>query len=288
MLLRIRVRLPDRPGSLGKVARTLGAAGADVVQMTVLESDAGRALDDFTVAWPAGAGIDRLCDGLASIPGVETVGVWPTVEPQGAFPDAALIGQLAANPLEALPILTDAVPGILSADWAALVRLGSAPGGGALADAATPAGAGPGAGTWPAIGGRGGSGAGNERPAVTEAGGTPEAEPALIVGVDGEHPAGTVVHTSLGVGTDESIRIPDLRPLRARAFTGNDGTRYAVLPIAGGELALLVARVGAPPFHRTEVFRLAQLVSAAEAVIGSLLPALTEAVAPRAEVGDPA
>jgi hypothetical protein len=270
VLLRIRVRLPDRPGSLGKVARTLGAAGADVVQMTVLESDAGRALDDFTVAWPAGVGIDRLCGGLASIPGVETVGVWPTVEPQGAFPDAALIGQLAANPLEALPILTDAVPGILSADWAALLHLGSATGaGGAPADEA---------------GGTGGS----ERAAVTEPGGTPKDGPALVVGVDGERPGGTVVHTSLGAGTDEEIRIPDLRPLRARAFTGNDGTRYAVLPIAGGDLALLVARVGAPPFHRTEVFRLAQLVSAAEAVIGSLLPALTEAVAPRAEVGDPA
>ncbi|MFD0851823.1 ACT domain-containing protein, partial [Actinomadura adrarensis] len=42
MLLRIRVRLPDRPGSLGKVARILGAAGADVAQMAVLERDNGR------------------------------------------------------------------------------------------------------------------------------------------------------------------------------------------------------------------------------------------------------
>src|SRR5256885_5171687 len=84
MLLRIRVRLPDRPGSLGKVARILGAAGADVVQMAVLERVGGRALDDFTVAWPAGSSIDRLLDGLVHIPGVEVEGVWPTVEPHGA------------------------------------------------------------------------------------------------------------------------------------------------------------------------------------------------------------
>lgn len=216
MLLRIRVRLPDRPGSLGKVARILGAAGADVVQMAVLERDGGRALDDFTVAWPSGAGIERLCDGLAYIPGVEIIGVWPTVEPQGAFPDAALIGQLAANPGDGLIILADAVPAVLSADWAGLLRTG------------------------------GGEGA-------------EPAPPALL-------------HTSLGVLTDVSA--PDVHPLRPRAFTGEDGTQYAVVPIGGGELALLVARSGAPPFHRTEVFRLVQLISAAEAVLGDRLASM--------------
>ncbi|MFD0684670.1 amino acid-binding protein [Actinomadura fibrosa] len=127
MLLRIRVRLPDRPGSLGQVARTLGAAGADVVQMAVLERAEGRALDDFTVAWPAGAGIERLTGGLGSVPGVDVVGIWPTVEPQGAFPDATVIGQVAAVPERGAEILADAVPGILSADWAALAEDG--PGG---------------------------------------------------------------------------------------------------------------------------------------------------------------
>lgn len=211
MLLRIRVRLPDRPGSLGKVARILGAAGADVVQMAVLERDSGRALDDFTVAWPAGAGIERLCDGLASIPGVEIIGLWPTVEPQGAFPDAALVGQLAANRPEGLVILTDAVPGILSADWAGLVA-----------------------------------------------------------------PGGKLVHTSAGLLT--GIEVPELEPLRPRAFTGPDGTQYAVVPIAGSGLVLLVARTGAPLFHRTEVFRLTQLVTAAEAVLGDQLAAAADLV----------
>jgi hypothetical protein len=214
VLLRIRVRLPDRPGSLGKVARILGAAGADVVQMAVLERDAGRALDDFTVAWPSGAGIDRLCDGLAFIPGVDIEGVWPTVESQGAFPDAALVGQLAANPDGALVILADAVPSILSADWAGLVRV------------------------------------------------TP-----------GE---AILVHTSLGVFAD--IDLPEVHPLRPRSFTDQDGTQYAVAPIGEAGLAVLVARTAAPQFHRTEVFRLAQLVSATEAVLGSRLTLMAAAV----------
>ncbi|MEV3923801.1 ACT domain-containing protein [Actinomadura coerulea] len=204
MLLRIRVRLPDRPGSLGQVARTLGAAGADVVQMTVLERDNGRALDDFTVAWPAGADSERLAGGLGSVPGVEVVGIWPTAEPQGAFPDAAVIGQVAAVPERGLEVLADAVPAVLSADWAGLAEL------------------------------------------------------------KGEDEA-VLVHASSG-GEPGAV-LPELRPLRPRAFTAPDGTRFAVCPLAAGGLALVVARTGAPPFHRTEVFRLEQLAGAANAVL---------------------
>ncbi|MFC6935639.1 hypothetical protein ACFQHO_38685 [Actinomadura yumaensis] len=96
--------------------------------MAVLERDGGRALDDFTVAWPAGAGIDRLCEGLASVPGVDIVGVWPTAEPQGAFPDAAVIGQVAASPARGPMILADAVPALLSGDWAGLAETGGGDG----------------------------------------------------------------------------------------------------------------------------------------------------------------
>ncbi|MFI0348981.1 ACT domain-containing protein [Actinomadura sp. 9N407] len=202
MLLRIRVRLPDRPGSLGKVARLLGAAGADVVQMAVLERDNGRALDDFTVVWPAGADTGRLRDGLASVPGVETVGIWTTAEPHGAFPDAALIGQLAADPGRGAVTLADAVPALLSADWAGLARTGP------------------------------------ERAAL--------------------------VHASVGGLADAELA--DLEPVRPRAFTAGDGTEYAICPVQ--DLVLVVARRDAPPFHRSEVFRLAQLVGAAEAVLG--------------------
>ncbi|MFC4909819.1 ACT domain-containing protein [Actinomadura gamaensis] len=209
MLLRIRVRLPDRPGSLASVARTLGAAGADVVQMAVLERDGGRALDDFTVAWPAGAGTAGLRDGLTAIPGVAVAGIWPTVEPKGAHPDAALLGQLAADPARGTMTLADAVPALLSADWAALA-----------------------------------------------------ADHVLIYG-SLSAPAnapGYVYESALGEGWGG--------PSRARAFSG-DGFHFAACPVSDG-LDLLVARGGdAPPFHRTEVFRLDQLVVAARAVLAA-------------------
>ncbi|MFV2215774.1 ACT domain-containing protein [Actinomadura sp. LOL_016] len=214
MLLRIRVRLPDRPGTLGKVARTLGAAGADVAQMAVLERDNGRALDDFTVEWPAGAGIGRLVDGLGAVPGVEIVGVWPTVEPAGVHPDAAVIGQVAAVPDRGPQILADAVPGVLSADWAGLAEIAA----------------------------------------------------------DGE---AVLAHASVGgVLQDE---LPVLAPLRPRAFTAPDGAQYAICPLAAGRVVLVVARTGAPPFHRTEVYRLEQLVGAAETVLGAAPAGLVRA-----------
>jgi hypothetical protein len=149
-------------------------------------------------------GADRLVLVDAPVQGVAVVGVWPTQEPQGAFPDAAVIGQVGAVPERGMEILADAVPALLSADWAGL------------------------------------------------------AEPA------GEN-AAILVHAS--VGGVSGADLPGLEPLRPRAFTAPDGTQYAVCPLALGAVALVAARTGAPPFHRTEVFRLEQLAGAADAVL---------------------
>ncbi|AGL20139.1 amino acid-binding ACT domain-containing protein [Actinoplanes sp. N902-109] len=120
MLLRVRVTLPDRPGALGQVARTLGVAGADIVQVVVLERLGGRAVDDFTVVWPGAARVERLLAGLAAIPGVQVDGVWKAIgAPVSGGHDAELLAQVAANPQDGLATLVDAVPGLLAADWAA-------------------------------------------------------------------------------------------------------------------------------------------------------------------------
>lgn len=122
MLLRLRISLPDRPGALGRVTRTLGAIGADIVQMTVLEREAGRALDEFTVLWAGAMPPDRMAAGLETIQGVRVEAIWPTSVAPGAFADLDVLGHVAANPARAAITLADAAPGIFSADWAALVR----------------------------------------------------------------------------------------------------------------------------------------------------------------------
>ncbi|MDO3700396.1 amino acid-binding protein [Micromonospora sp. C28SCA-DRY-2] len=119
MLLRVRVTLPDRPGTLGQVARTMGVSGADIVQVVVLERLGGRAVDDFTVVWPGAARVERLLAGLAAIPGVRVDGVWRAIgAPTTTGQDAELLAQVAANPADGVATLVDAVPGLLAADWA--------------------------------------------------------------------------------------------------------------------------------------------------------------------------
>lgn len=117
MRLRIRVELPDRPGSLARVTQALGVVGADVTQIAVLDREPGRALDDVTVEWPSMAR-RRIAEALEMIPGVVVVGVWAAPAVAEAFPEVDLVAQLVRNPARAVATLADAVPALLAADWA--------------------------------------------------------------------------------------------------------------------------------------------------------------------------
>ncbi len=238
MLLRVRVTLPDRPGALGQVARTLGVAGADIVQVVVLERFGGRAVDDFTVVWPGSARVDRLLAGLAAIPGVQVDGMWRAIgQPVTGGHDAELLAQVAANPADGLAALVDAVPALLAADWAAA--------------AVVPA-------DWAARSGN--------MPRHT-----PTSEPHFAT--SGGEP--TVAYASWRAPAP--LRLPEVTPLRARPLTGPDDTRYAAAPFGRAGLVLLAARSAGeeelPPagFHITEVDRVAQLVRAAAVILGDRL-----------------
>lgn len=236
MLLRVRVTLPDRPGALGQVARTLGVAGADIVQVVVLERLGGRAIDDFTVVWPGASRVERLLAGLAAIPGVQVDGVWRAIgAPVSGGHDAELLAQVAANPADGIATLVDAVPGLLAADWAAA--------------AVVPA-------DWAAR---------------TAAPRPPSDEPHLRLSAGSEP---TVAYASWRAPSP--LRLPEVTPLRARPLTGPDNTRYAVAPFGRAGLVLVIARADdeelpAAAFHVTEVDRIAQLVRAAAVILGDRL-----------------
>ncbi|HMG31777.1 MAG TPA: hypothetical protein VK585_16845 [Jiangellaceae bacterium] len=116
-MLRLRIELPDQPGSLGRVTWTLGVLGADVAQIYVLERDGGRALDDITLEW-RGQPRDRLLSALRSIPGVRPVGVWATRATAEAMPEAGVMAAMVTAPSRALATLMDAAPLVLAATWA--------------------------------------------------------------------------------------------------------------------------------------------------------------------------
>lgn len=240
MLLRIRISLPDRPGSLGQVARTLGVAGADIVQVTVLERLAGRAVDDFTVSWPTGAPLDRLRAGLAASVGVQVVGLWPaTGTPVFGGWDAGLLRQIATNPRDGVATLVDAAPGLLAADWAAVLVV-----------------------------------------------------PADWAQRSGLGPSAAVAYASWQ--TPDPFEAADVLPLRPRALSGPDGTRYAAVPFGRAGLVLLVARTTRPnaqwvppAFHATELDRIAQLVHAATEILGGWLDLVSAPQAAPQEIGAP-
>ncbi|MBB6348769.1 ACT domain-containing protein [Nonomuraea muscovyensis] len=119
MLLRVRITLPDRPGSLAQVTRVLGTAGADITQVTVLDRGDGRAVDDLTVYCPEGTPKETLVKGLHGVEGVTVEGVWSTREAPGTYPELEILKYITTAGDRALTTLVDSLPVLFSADWAA-------------------------------------------------------------------------------------------------------------------------------------------------------------------------
>ncbi len=126
MLARLRVNVPDLPGTLGKVASVIGVAGADIVKLDVLENETGRALDDVFIEVRGAELAERVRDQLAALPGVYVIGLQIGLPPVGGHADLELVaqvmdGQAFDGPERAARTLVDGAPGALGADWAALV-----------------------------------------------------------------------------------------------------------------------------------------------------------------------
>jgi hypothetical protein len=119
MLLRLRITLLDQPGSLGRITRVLGVAGADITQIVVLDRGEGRALDDITVYWPDAAPRQSLVQALESVSGVIVEGVWSTREGPDTYPELEILKYITTAGDRALATLLDSMPVLFSADWAA-------------------------------------------------------------------------------------------------------------------------------------------------------------------------
>ena len=124
MLARVRLSIPDRPGSLGMVTSAIGGAGADIVKIDVLESESGRALDDVFVVVRDVAHLAALRDRLNNAAGVMVTGTQYPAPPVTGHADLELIDQVLSRPERGLQTLVDGAPHAFGADWAALVEYG--------------------------------------------------------------------------------------------------------------------------------------------------------------------
>ncbi|MGA8118172.1 MAG: amino acid-binding protein [Actinocatenispora sp.] len=125
MLTRLRVRLPDRPGTLGRAAAALGTVGIDIHQIKALERAGGRAIIDLVVALPAAMLPGAVARYLAEIPGVRVEGCWQTGESLDLDTDLEVIAEAVANPVRALTTVIDAAPRFLHAHWAVAFEVGT-------------------------------------------------------------------------------------------------------------------------------------------------------------------
>ena len=125
----VRVWLPDRPGALGAVASRIGAVRGDLVGIDILETGAGRAIDELVVSLPSADLVPLLIKEIQEVEDVDVEDVRPV---QGDVPDARVAALESAAELLAQPTteaLCKALVGHVvrdfEAEWAAVVRDGA-------------------------------------------------------------------------------------------------------------------------------------------------------------------
>lgn len=220
MLVRIRLTVPDRPGSLGLVASTIGGAGADVVQVEVLSTESGRATDDVHVTVNDRDHLERVTRVLGSLAGVSVKGVLHEPPPVTGHAELELVARLMAAPTRALATLVDGVPSAVGADWALVLGTSGGPG----------------------------------------------LDTVVVAGGRAPHPS-----TLPGLSSGLPLRLgtPRLAPSDGPAFGG-----AVVAPLGTAPLALLAVREEGPAFHRSEMWRLAEIGT----IVGRVLEGVADLV----------
>ena len=104
LVRRLLVRLPDRPGSLGKVTTLLGRLGIDIREVRILGRDGAYATDEFVVEVPGPVLENCLVDLLEEL---ESVRVLQFEEPADGLVEHVVA--LAEREPDQVPALVDVV-----------------------------------------------------------------------------------------------------------------------------------------------------------------------------------
>lgn len=121
----LRVVLDDRPGSLGGLAVALGAVGADIASLEVVERGDGHAVDDIVVDLAPGSLPDALISAAEGVPGVHVDSIRPYDGVLDTHRELELVDQIAtAAGGQRLQILVDAAPRVLRVSWATVITSG--------------------------------------------------------------------------------------------------------------------------------------------------------------------
>lgn len=121
-MLLLRIKLPDRPGTLGGVASALGAVGADISSIQIVEKNAdGSVIDDFMMTLPSGAMAEDLVSACDQIDNVEVLWISRYPDQWSYESELEVLDKMAAEPHLAQQTLTAEAPRVFHCQWAALV-----------------------------------------------------------------------------------------------------------------------------------------------------------------------
>jgi hypothetical protein len=119
----LRIALPDVPGSLGRVATTIGEAGGDIEAVEIVEHGSdGLAVDDFLLETAPGVMPDSIVSACNALEGVEVLWISRYAAGGNLFLDLEVVEELTTHPTAALDRLVDLMPVTFRVDWAARVR----------------------------------------------------------------------------------------------------------------------------------------------------------------------
>jgi hypothetical protein len=113
----IRVRVPDQPGALGRLATALGAVRADIESVAVVDRQEGVAVDDLIVAMPPPALADVLVTAVHSVPGVVLETIQPHPGRARVYDELALLDD-ATTARDPVTTLVAGLPDLFAARYA--------------------------------------------------------------------------------------------------------------------------------------------------------------------------
>ena len=120
----LRVELPDVPGSLGRLASAIGAAGANIDAIEIVGRDvgAGIAIDDVFINPDAEVMPDSIVSACNSLDGVRVVWISRYAAGGNLFLDLEAVESMTQDPAKAIERLVDSLPTVFRVDWGVHLR----------------------------------------------------------------------------------------------------------------------------------------------------------------------
>ncbi|RNM12448.1 ACT domain-containing protein [Nocardioides pocheonensis] len=120
----LRVELPDIPGSLGRLASAIGAAGANIDAIEIVGRDGARqlAIDDVFIAPDAEVMPDSIVSACNSLDGVKVLWISRYAAGGNLFLDLEAVESMTEDPVKAIERLVDSLPTVFRVDWGVHLR----------------------------------------------------------------------------------------------------------------------------------------------------------------------